>query len=250
MKVHQREKKKAKFRISFVVLFIFASFAACFTFYMKEDFDVSQAFSQKEEEQQNVVSEMIQQADTVEKAVNPVPESPKAEESYLSDIFFIGHSQMKGLSDYKVIPSENSYFSDDLSINSLNTLSISISSDIKAVYIMVGLKDLDAASVDTLKSYIDSLKEKNLSVCIYLVSLLPLSEKAENEEFSNSKIDAFNAKYLQFANLNGINYLDINTMFVGNDGKMLSSETENDGVRLKREAYLEIGNYILTHIAG
>ena len=40
MQVHQ-EKKKAKFRVSFIFLFIIASFAACFAFYMKGDFDAS-----------------------------------------------------------------------------------------------------------------------------------------------------------------------------------------------------------------
>ena len=42
MKITQREKKKAKFRISFIFLFAFASFAVCFTMYMKEDFEITE----------------------------------------------------------------------------------------------------------------------------------------------------------------------------------------------------------------
>ena len=254
MKVHQREKKKAKFRISFVFLFIIASFAACFTFYMKEDFDVSQVFSHEEEEQQDIVSEMIEEADNVKKIINPVQESERADDTYLSNILFIGNSQMKGLTDYKVIPPENGYFDDNISLTSVGGTAAPYirRAQYDAIYIMIGNKDLDTADetsdFDGIKSLLDLIHSEYPSTAIYLVSLLPVSASVESNEMNNTKIDAYNSKYLQFANSSEVYYLDLNTMFVGNDGKMLESKTEADGVRLKRDAYLEIGEYLLTHI--
>ena len=254
MKVHQREKKKAKFRISFVVLFIIASFATCFTFYMKEDFDVSQAFSHEEEEQQIVVSEMIEEADSVKTIINPVQESERTDDTYLSNILFIGNTQMKGLSDYKIINSENGYFDDNISLTSIGgtVAPYTRRAQYEAIYIMVGLRDLDTADeisdFDGINSLIESVKNEYPSTKVYLVSLLPISADKETPEVNNAKIDLYNSKYLQYANSAGIYYLDLNTMFVGNDGKMLESKTESDGVRLNRDSYLEIGEYILTHI--
>lgn len=254
MKVHQREKKKAKFRISFVFLFIIASFAACFTFYMKEDFDVSQVFSREEEEQQNVVSEMIEEADNVTSIINPVQESERADDTYLSNILFIGNIQMKGLSDYKIIPSENGYFDDNISLTSIGGAAAPYirRAQYDAIYIMVGFRDLDTADemsdFDGINTLIESLQNEHTSTDIYLVSLLPIAASVENDEINNVKIDAYNSKYLQYANSAGVYYLDLNTMFVGNDGKMLETKIESDGVRLNRDAYLEIGEYLLTHI--
>ena len=59
--INQREKKKAKFRFSFILLFIFASFAVCFVFYMKEDFVVT--------------SEMIDNTTDAVVYIDPVGES-------------------------------------------------------------------------------------------------------------------------------------------------------------------------------
>lgn len=254
MKVHQREKKKAKFRLSFVFLFIIASFAACFTFYMKEDFDVSQAFIESEEKQQEIVSEMIEEADGVRTIINPVQESERADDTYLSKILFIGNSQMKGLVDYKVIPSENGYFDDNVSISSVESMAAPYvrRTQYKAVYIMVGSRDISTAAeladFEGIGAFVESVRAENESTDVYLVSLLPLSDNAESDGITNQKIDAYNSLYLQYANSVNAYYLDLNTMFVGNDGKMLEAKTENDGVRLKREAYIEIGEYILTHI--
>ena len=69
-------------------------------------------------------------------------------------------------------------------------------------------------------------------------------------DITNAKIDAFNSELLKYANEKNVYYLDINTMFVGNDGKMPESKAENDGCRLKKTSYEEIGEYILTHIAA
>ena len=254
MKVNQREKKKAKFRMSFVFLFIIASFAACFTFYMKEDFDVSKAVSEEQTVQQNAVSEMIEEADSVKTIVNPVQESARADDTYLSEILFIGNGQMKGLADYKVLTSENCYFDDNLSIAAAAVSAAPYISRAKysAAYIMIGSADVNSITEDSdlngLNDLINAVRGTNQDLPVYLVSLLPVTEQLENEGVSNLAIDEYNAKYLQFANSAGVYYLDINTMFVGNDGKMLADKTESDGIRLKREAYLEIGEYILTHI--
>lgn len=256
MKVHQREKKRAKFRISFIVLFILASFISCFVFYMKSEdsFDISQAVQEKTEEEDIIVSEMVEKADSIKTIINPVQLSDKADESYFESVFFVSGTQMKGLVDYGVIPEENCLFSDSLYLSTLSN-DLFAKYDINkhdAVYIMIGKNDMSSvdklADFDGLKQFSDKVRVLNEDIKIYIVSMLPVSAKTENEYMSNSLVDNYNMLSLQFANSIEAYYLDLNTMFVGNDGKMLESKTEADGVRLTKAAYSEVGEYILTHI--
>ncbi|MDE6599313.1 MAG: hypothetical protein K2K34_04455 [Oscillospiraceae bacterium] len=78
MKVTQREKKKAKFRISFIILFIFASFAVCFTMYMKEDFEITEEMLDEHSKAVVYIDSSVR--DSV--LVNPVPKSEKKSDSY------------------------------------------------------------------------------------------------------------------------------------------------------------------------
>lgn len=253
MQVHQ-EKKTAKFRISFIFLFIFASFAACFALYMRSDqSDAVLSMKTVEEEEETSAEEGYELSGAVmNSVVNPVPAGEKADEAYFNNAAFIVLNQMSGLADYKVVPKEN-MLSGDFLLGELGAEAESFinGNSFDNYYIMAGINDLDNTEVgfEGLKSLVDVISEKNKNAGIYVLSLMPVTAKTENDSVSNVKISAFNSELLKFANDNGVHYLDLNTYFVGNDGKLSDSKTESTGNRLKRDIYLEIGDYLLTHIA-
>lgn len=249
MKVHQQEKKRAKFRVSFIFLFIILSFAVCFYFYMKGDFDPSKAASSGNNDD-SILSVFEGLKNTEKKVVNPVQKSKPKDKSYFKDVFFVGDNRMSGMYNYGIIAQENMLLGDSLSVSDISEKDIP---ECKAVYFMLGMKDLDKiedeAAFDNLGNVIDALKERGLDD-IYLVSLIPVSAKYEGENpgASNALIDSYNSALLGFANSKNVYYLDVNTMFVGNDGKLQEAKTEANGVRLTKKAYEEIGEYILSHI--
>lgn len=258
MKVHQ-EKKKAKFRVSFIFLFIIASFVSCFVFYMKGDFDVKEALKNESESDRAVMSVINNIAKGEEKPaepkiINPVQYSEKENASYYDDILFVGGAQISGLVDYRIISSENVIADDSLSLANINSQDIIAKSEgKKGVYIMIGMNDLDAVneenSFENMGALIDGLREKNDGLKIYLVSLLPITARSETGTVTNFKVDSYNAACLAFANTKEVYYLDMNTEFVGNDGKLPESDCEG-GTRLTKQAYERMGSYILTHIGA
>lgn len=258
MKVTYRENKKVKFRISFIFLFIIASFAACFTFYMKEDFVVTEDMF--EEESESVV--YIEPTGQNTSIINPVPKSPKADESFYNDTVFIGSKVLAGLSDYEFTDARNMLLSDSIKLSNFNTVILSennvertiseaaLSRNPKNIYIMVGmyeLNNINESIFSQLEEFIDSVQNNNYDINIYLMSVLPVTAEAEAFVASNADIDAYNSLLLKFADKKQVNYLDINMTLKGNDGKLPASSAEINGIRLTKERYDDVSEYILTH---
>ena len=260
MKVTYREKKKAKFRVSFIILFIIASFAVCFTFYMKEDFVITEEMF--EEENDSVV--YIEPVGHDSQLINPVPKSNKTDVNYYENTVFIGSKVLAGLSDYEYVKAENMLLSDSIKLSNFNTVILSennvertiaesvLDKNAQNVYIMIGLYELNNINesvFDQLEDFIDTLQEQKQDINVYLMSVLPITAEAEATVANNADIDAYNSLLLRFADKVQVNYLDINTSLKGNDGKLPSSLAEINGIRLKKEGYNELSEYLLTHIA-
>ena len=259
MMITQKEKKKAKFRASFIFLFIFASFAVCFVLYMKEDFELTPEMLEDASEA-FVYIDPVGERSTI---INPVPSSERQEESYYDDAVFIGSKALSGLADYGYIKSENMIISDDITLANLNTVILSdgdaestaaetvISKNPGKLYIMVGINDLDRTDSPSLfgelESFIGSVKESVPNVKIYLMSVLPVSAEMESRIASNAAIDAYNSQLLHFADRIKACYIDVNTGFKGNDGRLPASAAEVNGIKLKKESYSVLSEYILTH---
>ncbi len=260
MQITHREKKKVKFRISFIFLFIIASFLACFTFYMKEDFVVTEDMF--EEEQEAVVYlDPVGQEITY---VNPVPVSAKQDEEYYDSAVFIGSKALAGLSDYGYVEADNMLLSDSIKLSNFNSVIISennvqntiaeavLNKKAENVYIMIGLYEL--SNIDNieifsqLEAFIDTLHNNNPDIKVYLISVLPVPAEIEAAVANNADIDAYNSLLLKFADRMQVGYLDINTSMKGNDGKLPASAAEINGIRLKKEIYEKISDYILSHI--
>jgi len=261
MKVTNRDKKKVKFRISFIFLFIIASFVACFTLYMRDDFVITEDMF--EEEVEDVV--YIESVGQSLCLINPVPLNEKKGEDYYDSAVFIGSKSLAGLSDYGYVKSGNMLLSDSIKLQNFNTVILSengventiaesvLKREVQNVYIMVGLYEVgninESETFEQLDAFVDTLKESNPEIKIYLMSVLPVPSDTEAVVASNADIDAYNSLLLKFADRVQVNYLDINTEFKGNDGKLPASAAEINGLRLKEESYGRMSDYILRHVA-
>lgn len=259
MMITQKEKKKAKFRVSFIFLFIFASFAVCFVLYMKEDFSITPEMLEDASDAV-VYIDPVGESSTV---INPVPQSDRQENGYYDDAVFIGGKVLSGLADYGYIKSENMIISDDITLANFNSVILSdggaertaaetvISKDPGKLYIMVGINDLDRINnselFGELEDFIISVKTSKPSVKIYLMAVLPVSAEMESRIALNADIDAYNSQLLRFADRIKVCYIDVNTGFKGNDGRLPASAAELNGIKLKKEKYSEFSEYILTH---
>ena len=244
----RKEKKHAKFRFSFILLFIFASFAACFALYMNSDNAIPVSTANTEEASDIDSDELFEEKISV---VNPVPKSSRAQDGYFDDVLMLAPEQMRGLSDYGAIPRDKLFTgsftpSDIMSGSAVQFLA---GKDYSALYIFWGADSASVQEFDSLSELISDINEKDENVKIYLVAAVPLKAESETETLTNADIESFNSLLLKFADENTVNYLDLNTYLVGNDGKLPNSKAESVGDRLKKDTYLEIADFLLTHIA-
>ncbi len=238
----QKEKKYAKFRFSFVLLFIFASFIACFVLYMtNEDDEYIQTakYIDEEESKDSGVNELY----ISKTVVNPVPKSQPADMTYFNDAVIIANGQMTGFS--KLIPIENLY---NGGFVSNEILAFVKDKSFKNLYFMLDNDCINSDSLMEISFILNQLKDSKSELNIYFVSVLPITVEKEKDGISNSDIDSFNSSALKFADENSVYYIDINSYFVGNDGKMPQSKVENDGITLTDETYFEIVDFLLSHI--
>lgn len=91
----------------------------------------------------------------------------------------------------------------------------------KKVFIMLGLNDFCAYSVDTgmknAENLIGRILEKNPDVKIYIQSVTPVVKTKEHGKFTNQSIDAFNAALNNLCRQNGWTYIDVASSLKGTD---------------------------------
>lgn len=244
----RKEKKHAKFRFSFILLFIFASFAACFALYMNSDNAIPVSNSNTEETS-SVESDGLYENKT--SVVNPVPKSDNAQDGYFDNVLMLAPEQMRGLSDYGTVPRDNLFTGDFTPSDIMTSSAVSFlaGKDYSSLYIFFGTDSVASQDFDSLADLISDIKEKKTNVKIYLVSAIPIKADNETETLTNADIESLNSLLLKFANESNVNYLDLNTFLVGNDGKLPNNKAEAVGDRLKKDTYLEIADFLLTHIA-
>lgn len=244
----RKEKKHAKFRFSFILLFIFASFAACFALYMKSDDAIPVSNSNTEETSDIDSDELYDEKTSV---VNPVPKSKCAQDGYFDSALILAPVQMRGLSDYGAVPRDNLFTGDFTPSDIMTSTAVSFltGKDYSSLYIFFGTDSALSQGFDSLSQLISDINEKSDNVKIYLVSAIPVKADNETETITNADIESFNSLLLKFASENNVNYLDLNTFLVGNDGKLPDNKAEAVGDRLKKDTYLEIADFLLTHIA-
>lgn len=268
---YDRKKKQGmKFRVSFVLLFVFASFAVCFAMYMRsDDAPVS------DNEPPVIVSGSADEAPHEEKYtefymstadINPIAESAMLDKRYFDDCMFAGDSLMVGLGTYGIMPEERIAAAIGMSVMSINDTPLvnADGSEIlasekinnaapKHLYILLGLNLMDQYTNEQLLAaygdFIDSINRENTD--IYVISVPPVTEERENNEehpILNDDIDSFNAELLKFANNRGVYYVDLNSALKGEDGKFSAENAESDGIHFKKATYDIMLEFLLTHV--
>lgn len=267
----KKQKQGVKFRISFVLLFIFASFAACFSLYMRQAM---------EEDGNGVVTEIVTHTAAPEQVtvpvikaeysstadVNPLKETVMLDKRYFDSCMFAGDSLIVGLGTYGIIPEEQVAAKVGMSVMDINTAPLTAPDGTETfvrdkineaapenLYVLLGLNLLGAYTDEQLLAaygdFIDSIDRSKTR--IYILSVPPVTAERESSEKNpilNSDIDAYNADLLKFANNRGLYYVDINSALKGEDGKFPEELAEADGIHFKKSTYDVVLEYILTHV--
>ncbi|WP_432650524.1 GDSL-type esterase/lipase family protein [Huintestinicola sp.] len=262
---YDRKKKKGmKFRLSFVLLFVFASFIACFTLYMRSD----ELPAKKEGEIVAITEENTseEQERTSTADINPIAESAPMDESYFDSCMFAGDSLIVGLGSYGFIPEDRIAANVGMSVMSINSTPLTNpdGSEILAadkinaaapenLYILLGLNLLGTYTDEQLLAaygdFIDSIDREKTN--IYIISVPPVTGKRETSEDNpilNSDIDSFNSDLLKFANNRCVYYIDLNTALKGSDGRFPEEYAEADGIHFMKSTYRIMLDFLLSHV--
>ncbi len=266
----RKKKKEIKYRLSFVLLFIAASFLVCFVLYMREE-------TPEEEMRRNDSPAQTVRIDEPEKMPvqpardngnpdNPVGECLKLDISYLDRCMFAGDSLMVGLGSYGFVPEDRIAAGVGMSVMDIGTkpLTEADGSEITAaekinaqnpenLYILLGLNMMESFTDDQLLAaygdFVNSIDRTATEV--YVISVPPVTrEREQNEDkpILNADIDMFNADLLKFADDRGLHYLDLGSVLKDEEGFLMPEYAEEDGIHFKKAAYETFIDYILTHV--
>lgn len=266
----KKKKQNVRFRISFVFLFIIASFAVCFMLYMRGGDElplktrpVIESIDEPDDTSESKI-ESIGYESTA--GINPVPESAMLDRRYFEKCMFAGDSLIVGLGTYGIIPEAQIAANIGMSVMSINDtpLKNADGTEILAadkinnaapenLYVLLGLNLLGSYTEDQLLAsygdFIDSINREKTR--IYIISVPPVTGDRENDETNpilNSDIDKFNSELLKFANDRGAYFVDLNTYLKGSDGRFPAEDAESDGIHFKKATYDKMLEFLLTHV--
>lgn len=279
-KISDRKKNRPKIRFNiWMLIIIFAlSFAGCFILYMiaanlDEDFfrddtpttsqsDTSEGDGSEETTEaptEDITAEATQ-AVPQEEIIYPVPESEKADISYLDSCCMVTDSLLLDMSRY-------SSFRDVIGGDTLGAASatsakvdtnygnVTVYEAIKLkkpknVYFMLG-SDLGTSSADEMvasyRTLVSGLKSTLPDMKIYVMLMPPVH--TETETVTNALIDEYNAKLLDMAKSCGVYCIDTNSAFKSEEGVLASNYVSEEDGTLKPQYYRAVSNYILEHTA-
>lgn len=123
----------------------------------------------------------------------------------------------------------------------------------KKVFLLIGTNDFSRHKneyiFNNIKKIIDKLKKGIENLELYLISLYPVNPKAKFYSYfftrsrKNEKIIALNELLEEYAISNNLNYLDIHSHLVDENG-MLKKEYTIEGLHISFEGYQIIANLI------
>jgi hypothetical protein len=247
----KKPKRRIRYRLSFLFLFALVSFVFAFTMYMKNDEDLvlpGGIFAAKEQPAAETPENPVLITTAAQsRGSNPVPLSKAADADILLDALFIGAETLTGLSEYDIVPNEAVIADSNIKSSNLGNIvvrrgnenktikSIIMDEKIPLIYILFKPEaELDTAE---LADFCEDITSNNKRLDVYFISALPAAGA-----------DAFNTALLEFADGNGLYYLDFNTDIIGNDGRIMADYADDDG-GLNRAGYDLLQKYILTHEA-
>ncbi|KAM3111351.1 SGNH/GDSL hydrolase family protein [Phormidesmis sp. 146-20] len=152
----------------------------------------------------------------------------------------------------ELLPSDRTWLnqgiSGETSAGLLKRLNLFEKTEPQAIFLMIGINDLvkGISDQDLLENYqkiVQDLKEAHPKSRIIVQSILPHANKSTNEkrdrllDISNKRIHDLNQKIAAITQSANVSYLDLQPLFVDNEG-YLRSELTTDGLHLSSQGYL------------
>lgn len=211
---------------------------------------------------------------------SPIPvECEPVSSSYFDDVVFIGDSICQGLGNYAVWKKDTfkvDYFGNAEFLTALNfgirnallgkklplyqgeqlPLEETISKmNVTKVYLLLGLNDIDAFTIDKIVGYYDELinniLEKNPDLKIFIQSVTPLT-RFENDgqnlkNLTQDRVDELNWRFFNLAKEKGYYYLDVASVVKDEEGFLPDEYSYNKTCHMKPEALELWIEYLRTH---
>lgn len=220
---------------------------------------------QEETEQEEPAPEVSAQ----EPAWAPVPASDPVEDSYFDDVAFVGDSRTDGFRLYSGLD-RGTYFcvtgetvasaTDIENWKTEDGKKISLADAVAAadcgkIYLMLGVNELGWNGTDIFRTHagnlLQRLKADHPDAEIVVQSLLPVSaeQDAKGSYVNNQRILAYNQVWMELAEENGCDYVNVAETVTGEDG-CLPANMSFDGVHLNRAGCHAWLDYLRTHSVG
>ena len=220
---------------------------------------------QEEPEQEEPAPEVSAQ----EPAWAPVPASHPVEDSYFDDVAFVGDSRTDGFRLYSGLD-RGTYFcvtgetvasaTDMENWKTEDGKKISLADAVAAadcgkIYLMLGVNELGWNGTDIFRTHagnlLQRLKADHPDAEIVVQSLLPVSaeQDAKGSYVNNQRILAYNQVWMELAEENGCDYVNVAEAVTGEDG-CLPANMSFDGVHLNRAGCHAWLDYLRTHSVG
>ncbi|HJF33837.1 MAG TPA: GDSL-type esterase/lipase family protein [Sporosarcina psychrophila] len=203
----------------------------------------------------SIVVHKIGGIDFIKKQMQPTPSGKGTSDYYYtkksifekSDVkdvhkIFIGDS----ITDYgefqEYFPDEvvlNRGIRNDVSKGVVNRIKEVVGRNSKEAYLMIGVNDI-RYSTDRknfqkhITAIVKSFESENSK--LFIQSILPVNNKLFGNEVSNEKVNQFNEVLQRIAEENGIEYIDLHSSFVDQNGQ-LDEKYTIDGLHLNGEGY-------------
>ncbi len=271
----KKNRPKLRFSIGWLIFIFILSFLACFILYMLaanfnpdfflEEFDSISDIVPEEKpteapaEETTEAEETPTQAAEQKEIINPVPESPMADSSYISSCCFITGPELAGLKEHSAFTDVIS--SQDLSAANCGTVkvesnygTVTVYETIKIkkpenVYLMIG-GNVGKTSIDeqitAYTALINSIKGSLPSTNVYVISKPPVMY--DKEELTNDAINAYNSALLGMANSTGAYFVDLHSALRSETGALSEALWDYETLNYNDAGYQVIENFILTHV--
>lgn len=194
-----------------------------------------------------------------------VPVSDAVEDTYFSDIVFVGDSRTEGFSLYSGLKEGKYLFSVGATVESVFSKATQKTAagkvpildalkgmDCGKVYIMLGVNELGWVYPETFqKQYgklIDRVREDHPDAQVVIQSILPVSAKqeAKGSYVNNERIATYNQLLQKLAEEKNCPYVNVAEAVTGEDG-CLRADLTFDGIHLNTEGCRTWLHYLRTH---
>ncbi len=199
----------------------------------------------------------------------PVPESEPVDDSYFDSVAFVGDSRTDGFRLYSGLERGTYFCVTGETVASATDLQnwktetgkkISLTDAVAQtacdkIYLMLGVNELGWNGTDIFREHAENLlqrlKADHPEAEIVIQSLLPVSaeQDAKGTYVNNRRILAYNQVWMELAEENGCDYVNIAEAVTGEDG-CLPAEMSFDGVHLNRAGCHAWLDYLRTHSVG